>query len=81
MGSGIVRAWQIADEFRERGVTVVIGGIAASIADPEHSLAHSDALVIGEAEEIWGRVIEDFCAGRLKQIYRMNFYLRMIGFF
>src|SRR6186713_2041787 len=35
MGSGIVRAWQIADAFRLRGTKVVIGGIAASLADPE----------------------------------------------
>jgi len=72
MGSGIVRAWQIADEFRRRNVRVVIGGIAASIADPKLSLAHADALVIGEAEEIWETVIEDFCAGRLQQVYRMT---------
>jgi radical SAM superfamily enzyme YgiQ (UPF0313 family) len=72
MGSGLVRAWQIADRFREQGATVVIGGIAASIADPKWSLDHADALVIGEAEEIWPRVVEDFCAGGLQRIYRMK---------
>src|SRR6478736_226570 len=35
MGSGIVRAWQIGDEFRRRGVKVVQGGIAASLCKPE----------------------------------------------
>jgi hypothetical protein len=40
MGSGIVRAWQIGDEFRRRGVTVVQGGIAASLAKPEWCLEH-----------------------------------------
>jgi radical SAM superfamily enzyme YgiQ (UPF0313 family) len=70
MGSGIVRAWQIADEFRRRGVTVVIGGIAASLADPEWSLAHADALVTGEAEELWPRVLRDAEAGRLQRLYR-----------
>ena len=55
MGSGIVRAWQIADEFRRRGRPVVIGGIAASLADPEWTLAHADSLVVGEAEELWPR--------------------------
>ena len=72
MGSGIVRAWQIADEFRSRGVTVVLGGIAASLGKPEWSLEHADTLVIGEAEEIWPQVIQDFEAGRLQQIYRMQ---------
>jgi len=72
MGSGIVRAWQIADEFRSRKVPVVIGGIAPSIGAPEWSLAHCDAVVIGEADEIWPRVIEDFATGRLHPIYRVE---------
>ena len=72
MGSGLVRAWQIADEFRRRGRKVVIGGIAASLAPPPLTLAHADSLVIGEAEEIWPRVISDARAGRLQPIYRME---------
>lgn len=72
MGSGIVRAWQIADEFRQRGRTVVIGGIAASLGDPAWSLAHADSVVIGEAEELWPVVLEDHAAGRLQPIYRMR---------
>jgi radical SAM superfamily enzyme YgiQ (UPF0313 family) len=72
MGSGIVRAWQIADEFRRRGVPVIIGGIAASISDPEWSLAHCDSVVKGEADELWPEVIADFAANRLKSIYRVE---------
>ncbi len=71
MGSGIVRAWQIADEFRRRRVPVVMGGIAASLARPELSLAHADSLVRGEAEETWPRVLEDAAAGRLRPVYEM----------
>jgi hypothetical protein len=63
MGSGIVRGWQIADEFRRRGRTVVIGGIAATLAGPELSLRHADAVVLGEAEETWPRVVRDFQGG------------------
>ena len=72
MGSGIVRAWQIADEFRRRDVPVVIGGIAASLGEPSWTLEHADSLVIGEAEEIWPVVLEDAAAGRLQQIYRRD---------
>jgi radical SAM superfamily enzyme YgiQ (UPF0313 family) len=72
MGSGIVRAWQIADEFRERGVKVVIGGVAASLGKPEWSLEHADSVVIGEAEELWPRIINDFNNGSLKNIYKMD---------
>ena len=70
MGTGIVRGWQIADEFRRRGVPVVGGGIAASLGDPELSLQHVDSLVIGEAEEVWPQVVDDVAAGRLQKIYR-----------
>ena len=72
MGSGIFRAWQIADEFRKRKVPVVMGGIAASLCDPEWSLRHVDTLVTGEAENIWPIIIEDFKRGQLKQRYDMK---------
>ncbi len=72
MGSGIVRAWQIADEFRRRKVKVVIGGIAASLMDEELILQHADCLVTGEAEETWPEVIDDFINGRLKRRYKMK---------
>ena len=62
MGNGIVRGWQIADEFRRRGVPVVLGGVAASLSDPELSLPHVDSVVIGEAEEVWPRVVNDAAA-------------------
>src|SRR5262249_4106407 len=65
-----VRAWQIADEFRKRGRKVVIGGIAASLAKPEWTLAHADSVVIGEAEETWPEVLRDARAGRLPPVYR-----------
>jgi len=39
-------------------------GIAATLAKPEWSLQHADALVLGEAEETWPQVIADFEAGR-----------------
>lgn len=71
MGSGIVRAWQISDEFRKRGVKTIIGGIAASLADPELTLLHCDSIVIGEAENVWPEVVSDLAAGRLQRIYRM----------
>jgi radical SAM superfamily enzyme YgiQ (UPF0313 family) len=70
MGSGSVRAWQIADTFRAKGVKVVIGGIGPSIFDPEITLEHADTIVIGEAEEIWPVLLDDFRKGELKRIYR-----------
>ena len=72
MGSGIVRGWQIADRFRERGAKVIFGGIAASLAKPEWTLEHADTLVCGEAEDVFPRVIEDFKQGQLKEVYHMQ---------
>lgn len=72
MGSGLFRAWQIADEFRRRGRKVVIGGIAASLAPPELTLPHADAVVIGEAEMTWPQVLRDVQEDRLQPIYRMG---------
>jgi len=69
MGSGLKRAWQLADQFRARGSKVVIGGIAASLAPREWSEPHADALVFGEAENTWPVVVRDFVAGRLQSCY------------
>ena len=69
MGSGLKRAWQLADEFRRRGSKVVIGGIAASLAPREWSEPHADSLVLGEAEGVWPEVIRDYMAGRLAPLY------------
>jgi radical SAM superfamily enzyme YgiQ (UPF0313 family) len=63
------RAYQIADAFRARGAKVVLGGMHPS-ARPEEAAEHADAVVIGEAETVWPRVIEDAKSGRLKRLYK-----------
>ena len=65
----IDRAYQIADHFRAAGKKVVIGGFHASFA-PEEVLEHADAAAVGEAENIWPRIIEDFRRGKMEGIYR-----------
>ncbi|RLF59631.1 MAG: B12-binding domain-containing radical SAM protein [Thermoplasmata archaeon] len=64
-------AYKVADEFRKRGITVVLGGYHPS-ALPEEAKQHADAVVIGEAEEIWPRLLKDFEKGRLKPFYRQK---------
>ena len=63
------RGYQIAREYRKRGVPVVLGGIHAT-ACPEEAAGEADAVVIGEAEDTWPRLVKDFEAGRLQKIYR-----------
>lgn len=69
--ANITRAYRIADRFKEEGVTVVIGGIHASFL-PEEAIDHCDAVVIGEAEYSWPRLLKDWKKGKLKQFYRSD---------
>ncbi|MCU0439664.1 MAG: B12-binding domain-containing radical SAM protein [Raineya sp.] len=71
-GSGLVRGWQLADYFKNKGSKVVMGGIAASLCHQEWTLEHAHTLVTGEAEDIWGTVLADFLKGEMKQKYQMT---------
>ncbi len=63
------RAYAIAKEYRKRGVKVVLGGPHVSVLPSEASL-HADAILLGEAEPVWGQLIKDFEAGQLKRYYK-----------
>lgn len=65
------RAYQIARAYCERGIPVVLGGIHPT-AMPAEALEHCDAVVVGEAEESWPRLIEDFKRGNLERIYQQG---------
>lgn len=65
------RGYQIADIFREKGVKVVMGGIHATVL-PEEAKEHADSVVIGEAEELWPKVIEDFLNNEVKPFYKTD---------
>src|SRR5215472_17536832 len=67
MGPQIARAYDLADRFRERGRKVVLGGTWVSIAPHAASLAHADAIVVGEAEYVWRACLEDLAAGRSRR--------------
>lgn len=63
------RAAQIASEYRRRGVPVVMGGFHATLC-PEDAARYAEAVVIGEAESAWPRLLDDFRHGRLESTYR-----------
>ena len=65
------RAYEIATEFRKRGKKVVLGGVHPTYC-PEEALQYSDAIVCGEAEELWPELIADFEAGAMKRAYKMQ---------
>jgi radical SAM superfamily enzyme YgiQ (UPF0313 family) len=66
-----MRAYQIADRFRSQGTPVVLGGVHPSLL-PQEAIQHADAVVVGEAENLWPEILSDFEAGRLKALYTCN---------
>jgi radical SAM superfamily enzyme YgiQ (UPF0313 family) len=63
------RAYQIATEYRKRRVPVVMGGFHATLC-PDEVAQYAEAVVCGEAEILWPRVIDDARHGRLEKFYR-----------
>lgn len=63
------RSYEIADEYRRRGVPVVMGGFQPTFA-PDECLQHADAIFVGDAETGWATLIEDARRGTLQPIYR-----------
>lgn len=62
------RAYEIAAEYRKRGVPVVMGGFHPTHL-PEECLEFADAIVTGDAETIWPQIVNDAREGRLQRIY------------
>jgi len=62
-------AYEVADRYRARGATVVMGGLHVT-ALPDEALAHCDAAIVGEGEICWLEVLRDAESGRLKRLYR-----------
>ncbi len=63
------RAYALANHFRSRGITVVLGGIHVSIL-PDEAARYADAIVIGMAEQAWPQLLRDFKAGKMAPVYR-----------
>ncbi|MBF0443159.1 MAG: radical SAM protein [Oligoflexales bacterium] len=62
------RAYELARIFREKGSMVVLGGVHVTLL-PDEAKKHADSIVVGFAEQEWPRLLRDFAAGRLKQVY------------
>ena len=65
-------AYEVSRRFRKLGKKVVAGGKYASTF-PEKVIPHMDAVVVGEAEPVWARVVEDLVKGKLKKVYEAPF--------
>ncbi len=62
------RAYEISHRFRERGIPVVMGGYHPTLM-PDEARLYADAIVIGDAEDLWGQILEDAKNKCLRQIY------------
>ncbi len=72
--NNVLRGYEVADRFRERGIKVVMGGIHPTVL-PDEALLHCDAVCIGEGESVWGSILSDATSGTLKNKYKQTRFL------
>jgi len=63
-----IRAYQLADHYRSRGIPVILGGYHPTLV-PEEAQGHADAIVLGDADAHWPVLLRDLDAGRLQPRY------------
>lgn len=66
------RAYDIADRFMSFGVTVILGGMHVTLL-PDEALLHADSIVIGDAETVWEKLLNDLLKKQLKKVYNGSF--------
>ncbi len=67
----VFEAYELANRYRVKGIKVVIGGPHVTLL-PDEAQSHVDAVVIGEAEPVWGELLNDFKEGNLKPRYQAS---------
>ncbi|HEX4211345.1 MAG TPA: radical SAM protein [Candidatus Binataceae bacterium] len=78
MTSYVNRGYEIADQFRARGVPVAMGGVHPSFM-PQEALKHCDAVVVGECEFVIGKLLADLKQGSMAGIYKSDTLHPMTG--
>jgi len=63
------RSYQIATEYRRRGIPVVMGGFHPTLM-PNEVLRYAESVVVGEAEDTWPKLLRDFQCGKMQRVYR-----------
>lgn len=78
MTSYVNRGYEIADQFRAKGVPVVMGGVHPSFMSQE-ALKHCDAVVIGEVELVIDKLLDDLRQGTMRGPYKSDRLHPMAG--
>jgi radical SAM superfamily enzyme YgiQ (UPF0313 family) len=72
------RMYELADQLREKGIAVVLGGPHVTLV-PSEALAHADAVAIGYGELSFPEMLQHFEHGRLERVYRQPEGLSLSG--
>jgi radical SAM superfamily enzyme YgiQ (UPF0313 family) len=65
-----LRGYEIGTQVRAQGATVVFGGVHATLyPDEAHELGGAHAVVRGDGDVVWPRVLDDALGGTLQRTY------------
>ena len=78
MTSYVNRGYEIADQYRSKGLPVVMGGVHPSFM-PDEALQHCDAVVIGEVELVIDKLLDDLETGTMRGTYKSQKLHPMVG--
>jgi radical SAM superfamily enzyme YgiQ (UPF0313 family) len=70
------RAYELAAQFRQRGIAVILGGVHPTLL-PQEAMQNADAVVVGYAEESWPQLLRDFVSGNLRPRYDQSPNLKL----
>jgi len=71
------RALEIANQFKQRGLTVVIGGPIVDSSNRQEFLKQFDVVFQGEAEYTWPQFLADYSQDTHQSIYHQQEYVDM----
>ena len=72
------RAYELAAQYRRRGIKVVLGGPHVTLM-PDEAALHADAICTGYAEQTWPSLLRDFARGALRSRYAQSPDLDLAG--
>src|SRR5262249_58531598 len=66
------RAYELAAWYRQRGATVILGGLHV-LSCPEEAAPHGDALALGDGVQLWPVILRDVEAGTFTPAYDADY--------